>query len=444
MDISVEQPSALERRMTVSIPEDRIATEVKSRLDELQKTVRIDGFRQGKVPPSVIKRRFGSRVRDEIVGEVLQSTFSEAMTKEEMRPAGQPTIDSVSSDPGSGLTYTAIFEVFPEFELAPVENLTLTRPQCDVNDDDIDQMVERLREQNKDWVAVDRGAQDEDQVKIDFKGTIDGEVFEGGAGEDFDLVLGTGMMIDGFEDGLHGKKAGDSADLALQFPDDYRNEDLAGKAVRFEIDVKSVSESILPELDEAFIDKFGVSGGDIEAFRVEIRTNMEKERDRALRQRFSNDVMEKITNANDFDVPSALIGSESERLRQQVAQELIMRGVNPAEAADEFEQSVRTRAENRVKLGLIMAEIIKKAELTANPDKVRETIEGMASSYEDPSAVVKWYYDNPEQLQQIEASCLEEEVVNWVAEQATVSDESVSFDALMNPVQTDDKVEASS
>lgn len=430
--------------MTVSIPEDRIATEVKSRLDELQKTVRIDGFRQGKVPPSVIKRRFGSRVRDEIVGEVLQSTFSEAMTQEEMRPAGQPTIDSVSSDPGSGLTYTAIFEVFPEFELAPVENLVLTRPQCDVNDDDIDQMVERLREQNKDWVAVERGAQDDDQVKIDFKGTIDGEVFEGGTGEDFDLVLGTGMMIDGFEAGLHGKKAGDSADLALQFPDDYRNEDLAGKAVRFEIDVKSVSESILPELDEAFIDKFGVSGGDIDAFRIEIRTNMEKERDRALRQRFSNDVMEKIADANDFDVPSALVGSESERLRQQVAQELIMRGVNPAEAAEEFEQSVRGRAENRVKLGLIMAEIIKKAELTANPDKVRETIESMASSYEDPSAVVKWYYDNPEQLQQIEASCLEEEVVNWVADQATVSDESVSFDALMNPVQTDDKVEASS
>jgi trigger factor len=269
-------------------------------------------------------------------------------------------------------------------------------------------------------------------------------VFEGGTGEDFDLVLGTGMMIDGFEAGLHGKKAGGGADLALQFPDDYRNEDLAGKAVRFEIDVKSVSESILPELDEAFIDKFGVSGGDIDAFRIEIRTNMEKERDRALRQRFSNDVMEKIADANDFDVPSALVASESERLRQQVAQELIMRGVNPAEAADEFEQSVRARAENRVKLGLIMAEIIKKAELTANPDNVRETIESMASSYEDPSAVVKWYYDNPEQLQQIEASCLEEEVVNWVAEQATVSDESVSFDALMNPVQTDDKVEASS
>ena len=430
--------------MTVSIPEERIATEVKSRLDELQKTVRIDGFRQGKVPSSVIKRRFGSRVRDEIVGEVLQSTFSEAMTKEEMRPAGQPTIDSVSSDPGSGLTYTAIFEVFPEFELAPVENLALTRPQCEVNDDDIDRMIERLREQNKDWVTVERGAQDDDQVKIDFKGTIDGEVFEGGTGEDFDLALGTGMMIDGFEAGLHGKKAGDSADLALQFPDDYRNEDLAGKAVRFEIDVKSVSESILPELDEAFIDKFGVTGGDIDAFRIEIRTNMEKERDRAMRQRFSNDVMEKIADANDFAVPSALVGAESERLRQQVAQELIMRGVNPTEAADEFEQSVRARAENRVKLGLIMAEIIKKAELTANPDKVRETIESMASSYEDPSAVVKWYYDNPEQLQQIEASCLEEEVVNWVADQAAVSDESVSFDALMNPVQTDDKVEASS
>ena len=444
MEISVEETSTLERRMTVNIPEERIADQVQSRLDELRKTVRLDGFRQGKAPASVIKRRFAKRVRDEVVGEVLQSTFSEAMAKEELRPAGQPEIDAVDSEPGNGLTYSANFEVFPEFELAPADELALVRPTCEIQDDDIDQMIERLREQNKEWIAVERGAQDDDQLKIDFKGSIDGEVFEGGTGEDFDIVLGTGMMIDGFESGLVGKKAGESADLALQFPDEYRNEELAGKPVRFEIDVKTVSEPVLPELDEAFIDKFGVSGGDIDAFRVEIRTNMEKERDRALRQRFTNGVMEKIAEANSFEVPKALVGGESERLRQQVAQDLIMRGINPMEAPEEFETSVQTQAQNRVKLGLIMAEIIKTAELTADPDKVRETIETMASSYEDPSAVVKWYYDNPEQLQQIEAGCLEEEVVNWVAEQAKVSEESLSFDALMNPVQTDDKVEASS
>jgi trigger factor len=442
MQISVEESSTLERRLTVEVPEERIAEQVKARLVDMRKSARIDGFRQGKAPLTVVKQRFGKRIRDEIVGEILQSSFGEAMSKQELRPAGQPVIDPVSSEPGSGLTYTATFEIFPEFELKPLDQVEITRETCEIGDADIDTMIEKLREQNKEWIAVERGAQDGDQLQINFAGSIDGEPFEGGSGEDFDLALGTGMMIDGFEAGLTGKMGGESADLNLMFPDDYGNKDLAGKAVRFIIDINKVSEAVLPEINQAFIDKFGVSGGDLPAFRDEVRANMEKERERALRQRFNNNVMEKIAGANDFEVPTAMVEAEAGRLRQQVAQELIMRGMNPGDSKDEFESAVRVRAKGRVKLGLIMAEIVKQAELAANPDKVRQMIENMASSYEDSAAVVKWYYDNPEQLQQVEALCLEEDAVNWIAEQAKITEVSMAFDALMNPVQTGQQLEA--
>jgi trigger factor len=305
-------------------------------------------------------------------------------------------------------------------------------------------MIEKLREQNKDWVAVERAARDGDQLQISFVGTIDGEAFEGGSGEDFDLVLGSGMMIDGFDEGLRGQSAGQSVTLDLAFPADYRNEALAGKPVQFSISVKKVSEAVLPEVDAAFTERFGVADGNIEAFRSEIRSNMEKERDRVLRQKFTTEVMEKLSLANDFDVPASLVDQERDRLRQQVARELMMQGINPADAAEDFDSAVRERARSRVKGGLLMAEIIKQGGLRADPDKVRQMIENMASSYQDAAAVVKWYYDNPEQLQQVEAHCLEEEAVNWVAARAQISEQSISFDALMNPVQTDDKVEASS
>ena len=443
MHISVEKSTTLERRLTVEVPEDRIATEVQVRLDKLSKTARIPGFRQGKAPLKVVRQRFGSRVRDEVVGEILQSSFGEAMNKEDLRPAGQPVIDKVENTRGSGLRYTAVFEVFPQFELTPVDQLQLVRRTCDIGDADVDTMIEKLREQNKEWLAVERSAADGDQLSIDFVGTIEGVPFEGGAGENFTVQLGTGTMLEGFEAGLLGKAAGDKASLDLRFPDAHRNPDLAGKPVRFEITVSKVSESLLPEISASFIEKFGVKEGGVEAFRKEVRQNMEKERVRALRQQFTAEVMDKVAAANDFELPSSLIQSEAQRLRQQVAREMGMRGLNPSNAIAEFENSVLAQAHKRVKLGLVMAEIVKQAQLKADAAKVRQTIEGMAASYEDPAAVVKWYYENPQQLQQIEGMCLEDEAVNWIAGSAQVTEQSVAFDALMNPAQTDTTTEAS-
>jgi trigger factor len=443
MHTSVEKSTTLERRLTVEIPEDRIATEVQTRLDKLSKNARIPGFRQGKAPAKVVRQQFGSRVRDEVVGEILQSSFGEAMNKEDLRPAGQPVIDKVESAVGNGLRYTAVFEVFPQFELAPLENLAVVRRTCEIGDADVDAMIERLREQNKEWLAVERASADGDQLSIDFLGTIDGVPFEGGKGENFTINLGSGMMIEGFEAGLTGKTAGEKVVLDLRFPDEYRNTELAGKPVRFEITVNKVSEALLPELTDEFMQKFGVKEGGVEAFRAEVRQNMEKERERALRQQFTSEVMDKLAIANDFELPSALVQSEAQRLRQQVAREMSMRGLNPSNAIAEFENSVQAQAHKRVKLGLVMAEIVKQAQLKADPAKVHQTIEGMAASYEDPAAVVKWYYENPQQLQQIEGMCLEDEAVNWIAGRAQLSELAVSFDALMNPVQTDNTTEAS-
>ena len=444
MQISLEKPSSLERRLTVELPEDRIADQVKSRLDDLCKKVKIDGFRNGRAPLSVVKQRFGRRVRDEVVGELLQSSFADAMSQEALRPAGQPTIDTVSSDPGAGLKFTASFEVFPEIELAPLEELKLEKAVCEVVDADIDLMIDKLRQQNREWIEVERASTQGDQVQIDFTGSIEGAEFPGGSGEDFPLELGTGSMIEGFEDGLLDQSAGAQVTLDLQFPDEYRNETLAGKPVQFAVTVKKVSQPKLPELDPQFFERFGVKEGGMDAFRAEIRKNMEKERDRATKQRFNQQVMSRLVEANAFDVPQALVSGEMDGLRRQMQQELLMRGLDPAKAAGDLESAVRARAEERVRLGLLMAEVVKASEIKADPGKVRQMIEEAAASYEDPAAVVNWHYENPDQLRQVEALCLEDEAVAWLAERAQVTEVTTTFDGLMNPMQTEENGEAES
>lgn len=439
MQIQVEKSDDLERKMTVSVPEDRIAGQVKDRLQELVRTVKIDGFRPGKVPMGVVKRRFGSRVREEVMGEVLRTTFTEALTQEELRPVGEPSIEPGEIEPGKGMSYTATFEVYPAVEIAPVEQLTIERPVCDIGDDDLNKMIETLKDQNKTWKPVERGSADGDQVTIDFEGKIDDEVFEGGTAEDFDLVLGLGHMIDGFEEGLMGQSAGTDTVLDLKFPDNYQAEHLAGKDVQFKITLKQVSEAELPALNDEFFAKFGVEEGGEEAFRKEVRDNMERERDRALQRQFNTAVLDNVAAANDLALPKALVAAETQRMQQQALQSMLQRGappgdLDPAGMAAMFEEP----AQKRVKLGLLMAEMIKNAGITADPAKVRETIESMASSYEDSAAVVKWYYEDPQRLQEIEAMCLEDEAVTWIVERATVTETPISFDDLMNPVQTDE------
>jgi len=440
MQVSVENSGDLQRKMTVEVPEERIAGQVKDRLRELGKTVKVDGFRPGKVPFTVVQRRFGPRVREEVLGEVLRASFSEAVTQEELRLVGEPAIEPQALVPGNGMSYTATFEVYPTVTLQPVEQLAVERPVCEIVDVDVEQMVSTLRDQHKTWQSVDRAAGDGDQLTIDFVGKIDGEVFEGGDATDFELVLGEGHMIDGFEEGLRGVEADGDAELNLNlnFPANYQAENLAGKAVQFAINVKRVSEPLLPELDDEFFKKLGVETGGEAAFRTEVLENMQRERDRALQRRFSAGVLDTVAAANELTVPRALVDSEIGRLQQQAVQSMLQRGANPsdldpANMGTMFEEP----AQKRVKLGLLMAEMIKDAGIIADPAKVRGLVESMAASYEDSAAVVKWYYDDPQRLNEIEAMCLEDHAVTWIAERAVVDEVNVSFDDLMNPGQTD-------
>ncbi|MGR8946848.1 MAG: trigger factor [Gammaproteobacteria bacterium] len=438
MQVTVEKPSNLERKIVVEIPEDDINSQVTSRLKDLTKKVKVDGFRPGKIPFSVMKQRFGAQVREEVVNEVLRQSYADALTEQELRPAGEPVIDPIESKRGEGLKYTAAFEVFPEVSLGPIEELTIERASCEISDADVDQMVETLRKQHKTFTEVERASQEGDQITIDFVGRIDGETFQGGEAEGFELELGAGLMIDGFEEGLTGKSAGDEVTLSLRFPEKYQNAELAGKAVEFEVKVQKIAESALPELDAEFFKNFGVEEGGEEAFRKEIRENMDRERERALKQKLSRDALDQLHDSNTLDLPKSLVESEVQRMRQQTVQNMMQRGIDPSQLGLDDNEALTEAASKRVKLGLLMAEMVKEAEIKPDPAKVRETIEGMAASYEDPAAVMKWYYDDPQRLQEIEAMCLEEEAVNWMVERAQTKDVQISFDDLMNPGQTDE------
>jgi len=437
MQVTVEKPSNLERKLIVEVPEEDIDIKVTARLKELSKTVKVDGFRPGKIPFTVMKQRFGPRVRDEVVGEVLRQSYGEALNEQDLRPVADPVIDPVEAKKGEGLKFTAAFEVFPDVALNPFDELKIERASCEISDADVDTMIETLKKQHKTFTEVERPSQDGDQVTIDFIGRIDGEPFEGGEAEGFELELGAGLMIDGFEDGLMGKSAGDDAKLSLTFPEKYQNAELAGKAVEFDAKVQKVAESALPALDGEFFKKFGVEEGGEEAFRKDIRENMERERERALKQKLSRDVLDQLHDANTLDLPKSLVDNEVQRMRQQTIQNMVQRGINPANMGLDDNEAMAEAASKRVKLGLLMAEMIKQAEIKPDSAKVRETIDNMAASYEDSAAVVKWYYDDPQRLRDIEAMCLEEEAVRWLVEKAQTTDVKISFDDLMNPGQTD-------
>lgn len=436
MQVSVENTGTLQRRMTVEVPEEQISSEVQARLQNLSRTARLDGFRPGKVPMKLVQKRFGDRVRAEVLGEVLRKSFFDAVVQEKLRPAGEPSFQP--QDTEAGLSYTATFEVYPEIELAPLEQLKVVRSHCEISDADVDAMIETLRRQQRDWVEVDRPAAEGDQVEISYTGTMDGKPFEGGATNGFRLELGSGRFIEGFESGLLESTAGSELTLDLRFPDDYGNEEMAGKPVTFQVQVHKVLEGRLPELDEAFFSRFGVTEGGEDAFRAEVRRNIERERDQAQRNRTKASVLEALLAANPVALPDGLVRQEAQRLAQEMRQNLRARGISNEHVAELNADMFDDQARRRVALGLIMAEVIRANKLKVDPAKLREGVESIAASYEDPAAVVKWYYEDRNRLGELETALLEDEVVAWVVDKAQVEVAEVTFDDLMKPVQTGD------
>lgn len=434
MQVSVETTSGLERRLTIAIPADKIQAEVDKRIVEVAPKVNLNGFRKGKVPASVVRQQYGPGIRQEVLGEMMSQSFQDAVIQEKLRPAGQPAVEPKETDPKKDFSFTATFEIYPELEVAPLTGVEVKKPITAIDASDVDSMIENLRKQQATFEEVDRAAKADDQVNIDYKGLKDGEAFEGGTAEGSDLVIGSSRMIPGFEDGLVGLKAGDEKSLELSFPEDYHAEELKGAAVVFEVKVNSVKEQVLPELNAEFMEKYGAKDGDLEAFKADIEKNMQNQLKQALQTRVKSQVMDALLEKNTIEVPKALVDQEINAMRQQMFQQFggqaqnIDESMLPAELFSE-------QATRRVSLGLLLSAVIENDEIKADDDKVRAMVEEIASSYEAADEVIDYYYNNPQQLQQVEGLVLENAVVEKLLEQADVSDEKLSYEELMQATQ---------
>lgn len=427
MQVSVESGEGLQRRMKVELPAERVNNAVENRLRSLARTVRIDGFRPGKVPLKVIRNRYGEQIRHEAYGELVQSTFHEAAAKEQLRPAGEPRIEI--QDEGERFGYVAEFEVLPEVELVDLAASKLEREVAEVTDADVDNMIEKLRRQRTSWSPVERAAADGDRVTLSFVGTIDGEPFDGGKADDVPLVLGSGMMIEGFESGLLGAGAGDQRILDIKFPDDYRVESLAGKPVVFEVSVKQVEEPVLPELDADFARELGVADGSVDSLKAEIRSNMERELSQKLRARLKDRVMKLLVEVHDLEAPQVLVDAEAARMKQQAKDEMARAGQRTGVELplDLF----REDAARRVKLGLLIAEIVKANNIRVDENRMRSLAEGFASAYENPQQVIDFYMNDSNARGGLENLALEDQVVDWALDAAQVEDKPTTFDDVM-------------
>lgn len=439
MQVSLDSNGALERRLRVAIPEDDILRQVESRLKDLSRSTQIDGFRRGKVPMRVIQQRFGSQVRQEVLGEVMRSSFQSVVSEQRLRPAGEPAIDAVEAAPGQGLAYTAVFEVYPEVRLAPLEELEFERPTCEVTEADLDAMTETLRLQRRTWQPVERASQAGDRMVIDFTGRIDGEPFEGGTGAGVEVELGAGRFVPGFEEQLRGLTAGTRTAIDVTFPADYHQADLAGRPVSFSVEVQRVLEPQLPALDESFFASFDVYDGGIDRFRSELRENLEREKRQLLRTRLKKSAFDALLAKNEVPVPRALIEVEARRMHEELRGTVAMRGGDPAQVASLAPAVFEEPARRRVKLGLLVAEIVRAQGLRPDPARVRALVEETAASYNEPAQVVQWYYAERERLADVEAAALEDVVVDWLVAKAHVIEVAHSFDALRNPVQTPER-----
>ena len=433
MQVTVETVSKLERKMRITVPASEVSEKVEVKIKEAASQVRIKGFRPGKVPIREVRRRFGPGILQEVSSEIMQQSFAAAVDQQSLKPAGMPEIKDVVMELDKDLTFSALIEIFPEIKLGAFGDIKVTKPVADVSPDDLELMIEKLRDQRKSFVVVDRAAALDDQVTIDFAGTVDGEAFDGGQGDDNKLILGSNTMIPGFEDGIVGLTAGKEQDITVTFPDDYQAEDLAGKQAVFAVKVHEVAESTLPELNEDFFKEFGVENGGMAAFRVEVQNNMEKELKAAVENRVKTQVMDGLILVTPVDSPKALVNDECQRMRQEMVQQF--------GGGQQFDVNMlplelfTDQAERRVKLGLIVNAIVEQNNVVSDEARVRTKIEEIASSYEQPEQLINYYYSNEQQLSQVQSLVLEEQIVSLILDSADIEETRVSYEEALKPAE---------
>jgi len=434
MQVSVENVSGLERRLKIAVPASQVEQAVNKKINQTARTIKIDGFRVGKVPVDVVKKRYGASIRAEALDDIIRDAYIGALQQTELKIAGFPNIEPISFDEGKDIEFAAVVEVYPEVTVADFAALSVERPTSEVTDADIDTMISNLRRQRATWEESTEASADQDRLTIDFAGSIDGEAFDGGTAQDFNIVLGSKRMIAGFEEQLVGVKAGDELTINVTFPADYQAENLAGKDAQFKINVKKVVKPLLPELNAEFLTAFGVKDGDVEQFRADVRKNMERELRNAIRSKVKASVFEALVSANALEVPKALVAEEITRQREQALKQFggASAQIKPEMLPDDL---FVDNAKRSVALGLLVSAIIEKNEVKVDADRVRTLVDEVAQSYEEPEQVVQWYYGNKEQMAQVQSAVLEDQVVDLILAAAQLSDKAVGYEELLRPQQ---------
>lgn len=428
---TAQAPSALERRLDLSVAMADLDKEIEQRLRKIAKTVKLPGFRPGKVPANIVKQQYGAQAYHEAVNEAVEKAFGEAVKSQSLRVAGYPRIEEKKSENESQIEFTAVFEVYPEIKLGDLKEVEIERSTLEVGEAELENTLAVLRKQRVSYEPVDRAAAKGDRVTIDFLGTKDGVAFQGGQATDYPFVLGEGAMLADFEAAVTGLKAGESKSFEMTFPADYQAKDLAGQVVTFDITVNEVREAILPEIDGDFAKALGVGDGDVTKMRAEIETNLKREVKKRLQGRIKDQVMDALLKVNAIDVPKALVDMEIERLMQNARQEMEQRGGAKMKNFPMQREWFVDQAQRRVSLGLILSEVVKSNNLQAKPDQIKSIVEEAAQSYEHPEEVVRWYYAHPQRLSEIEGVAIEDNVVAWALSSAKVVDKAVAFDELM-------------
>lgn len=441
MQVSVETTEGLGRRIRVQVPAERVDSEVQNRLRDLRGRVRLNGFRPGKVPLKVVQKRYGEQVRGEVLNEVVQSTYGEALEQEGLRPAASPEIEPVQIGAGQDLEYEATFEVLPGFEVAGFEGIAIERPAADITDADVDALIDRLRRQQASHAEVERPAAEGDRVTIDFHGTVDGEEFEGNSGEDVPVEIGSGQMPAEFEAELVGLGAGEHKQVEYTFPEQFPDSQIAGKTARFDVTAKHVEEAQLPEVDDEFAKSLGMENG-LEELRERVRENLERERDQAVRARVKQQIMDGLLERNPIELPQVLIDREIEQLREQARQRMQQYGAEGEEPdlpASQFEDEAR----RRVALGLLVNEIVRANEIELDRSRLSQALQEEASKYGQPDQVIQAYLQNEQLMESLQVQVMEDQVVDWVAERAQVTDKPTSLDVLLGRASKDPSGESS-
>ena len=427
MEVTVESTGTLERRMRVELPIAPIEQQVDSRLKTVGRTAKIKGFRPGKVPAKVVRQRYGQKVREEVLNEVLQKSYTEAVTQENLNPAGGPKIET-EDDNGKTFAFTATFEIMPEIKLKDLEKIKIEKPDVTIGESDIDDMLMNLRKQKASWEEVDRKSVEGDRVVIDFVGKLKGEVFPGGEGKEFSVVLGAGQMLPDFEKGLMGVKAGDETTFKVKFPKEYHSEDLAGKKADFEIKVYRVEGEVLPELNDEFAESFNVTEGGMKQFTADVRENMERESSQKAKNDLREQVMNALLESNPIEIPHALKHQEMHALQKEAMQRLGVEDPEMAPKLDNFSEG----AEKRVALGLLLRQVIEDKEITVDEAMMRARVEELCAGYENADDMVNMYMSNPQVMQQIEPMVVEQQAINWIIDNGKTKDKKISFKEFMD------------